>query len=400
MTHPPYIILLKGGPTHNIHDHLSYHAEVLSPEAEGEIWTFGSADVDETIGRFRVRSVKVAADSGLAAFREFLPVVSRDILSRADALRRRQVTFTTYEPFIQPFTGHRLARKLGGKLLIEFAGSYTHEHNFADVKNPWIRRLKYRQQQILAQAATYLADGVRLHYPGQADGFVHIPRSKPQSYYYDAIRLERFAAPDVKPENFVLMVGYPFYRKGVDVLIDAWNRVAARHPDWRLVLMGFQLDQHMRPEDLTSPQIQYLKPMDNAKAADWIKRCGIFVMPSRSDTMPRILMETAAAGRPRIATRVGGMPYMMEDGVSGLYVPPEDAAALATSLDRLMADGQLRERIGAAGLASVHDRFSGKRFRDDLLRAASTVHRAPPPASVAQAEDQAERFAGRSKKPG
>jgi glycosyltransferase involved in cell wall biosynthesis len=61
------------------------------------------------------------------------------------------------------------------------------------------------------------------------------------------------------------------------------------------------------------------------------------------------------------------MPFMMTDEMDGLYVPHEDVPALRGALERLMSNEALRRRIGDAGRASVHERFSGERYCDDLL---------------------------------
>lgn len=377
---PPYLILLKGGPTHDLNDYLAYHAKILSPSFEGEIWTFGAYEDEKVVGRIRLRCVKVKAASGLAALREFLAIVSKDVLARGETLRRRDVTITTYEPFVQPFVGYRLARALGAKLVIEFPGTYKDKDNFADVKNAWYRRLKYSQQKVLAQVAVWLSDAVRVHFPGQNDGFIKIPASKPTSFYYDAINLERFSPPTGQPKKYVLLVGFPYLRKGADTVLSAWHELAPKFPDWKLVLIGYELDKYMSEAELNSPQIQFIKPMNNADLAPWIQNCSILTVPSRSDTMPRVLMEGGAAGRPRVATRVGGMPYMMTDEVEGLFIPPANPAALRDALARLMADEGLRNKIGQAGLLSVHERFSGTKYRDDLLRCVRTLHKIDRPA--------------------
>ena len=370
----PYLVMLKGGPTHDINDHLTYHAEILSPMFEGEIWTYGNEAVTRKVGRFQIHCVAVPDGGSAPSMIKFLSAVVKSINARADALRARKVTFTTYEPFVQPLVAYWLARKLKGRLIIEFPGTYKDSDNLADVGKRWLRRVKYRQQQLLAQLCVGIADAVRVHFPGQNDNFIHIPASKPTSQYYDAIRLDRFKTTDVDSDQYILFVGYPFRRKGVDVLLEAWRNIAQYHPGWRLVLIGHELDNHMAEADLKSAQVEYLRPMNNTRLAPWIQRSSIVVVPSRSDTMPRILMEAAAAGRPRVATRVGGMPFMMTDGIDGLLVPPSDHAALSGALEKLILNRNFRERIGAAGLATVKSQFSGERYCSDLLDCVSKLH--------------------------
>jgi glycosyltransferase involved in cell wall biosynthesis len=73
-----------------------------------------------------------------------------------------------------------------------------------------------------------------------------------------------------------------------------------------------------------------------------------------------------AAGAPVVATPVSGIPELVEDGVNGLLVPPEDPRALADALVRLHADAALGDRLAAAGRATVRERFDGERLAGEL----------------------------------
>lgn len=97
-------------------------------------------------------------------------------------------------------------------------------------------------------------------------------------------------------------------------------------------------------------------------------------LTSRNEGTPVALIEAAAAGRPVVATAVGGVPSVVRDGVSGYLVPPGDPAAVADRLRRLLADPALRASMGAAGRAHVSSRFGAARMiadtealYDDLL---------------------------------
>jgi glycosyltransferase involved in cell wall biosynthesis len=92
----------------------------------------------------------------------------------------------------------------------------------------------------------------------------------------------------------------------------------------------------------------------------------IVVMPSLSETFPHVALEAMASGRPLVASRVGGLPEIVTDGVDGLLVPAQDADALAAAVDRLLRDREFAARLGARARQTVLDRFSQDRFMSAL----------------------------------
>lgn len=86
----------------------------------------------------------------------------------------------------------------------------------------------------------------------------------------------------------------------------------------------------------------------------------VFVLPSRWEGTPLSLMEAMAAGRAVIATRVGSVPEMVSDGVSGVLVPTEDPAPMAQALRRLFLDAALRQRLGERARADAKQAFSAE----------------------------------------
>ncbi len=97
-------------------------------------------------------------------------------------------------------------------------------------------------------------------------------------------------------------------------------------------------------------------------------------LPSLSEGTPRTLVEARAFGCPVVATRVGGIPSSVEDGVNGLLVEPNDSAGLAAAIERVLTDEPLRQRLVAAGLAGSNEQtleyFTGQLVEElDLLAA-------------------------------
>jgi Glycosyltransferase len=75
------------------------------------------------------------------------------------------------------------------------------------------------------------------------------------------------------------------------------------------------------------------------------------------DGIPNVLAEAMAAGTPVVSTTVSGIPELIEDGRTGLLVPPRDPVVLADTLERLLADAPLRRRLAAASRGKIEERF-------------------------------------------
>ena len=84
----------------------------------------------------------------------------------------------------------------------------------------------------------------------------------------------------------------------------------------------------------------------------------LFVLPSRWEGLPNVVLEAMAAGKPVVATEVGGIPELVVQGVTGVLVPPQDVHALAEAIKALLADEPRALTMGAAGRERVQRHFS------------------------------------------
>ena len=98
-------------------------------------------------------------------------------------------------------------------------------------------------------------------------------------------------------------------------------------------------------------------------------RAAVVVLPSYREGLPLCVLEAMAHGRPVVATAVGGIPQLVEDGRTGLLVEPGDAEALRSALERLLSDPELRRRMGRAARARVQRMCSWERVTDETLAA-------------------------------
>jgi D-inositol-3-phosphate glycosyltransferase len=104
-------------------------------------------------------------------------------------------------------------------------------------------------------------------------------------------------------------------------------------------------------------RVQVLGPLSRSALLEEYRRADVFVLPSLFEPYGIVLLEAMAAGLPIVASKVGGIPEVVEEGQTALLTPPGDVGALCAALRQLVEDGDLRARLGRAGRqrAQAHD---------------------------------------------
>jgi glycosyltransferase involved in cell wall biosynthesis len=154
----------------------------------------------------------------------------------------------------------------------------------------------------------------------------------------------------------LLFVGMLERSKGVTALADAWPRVAERSAHARLVVVGQGAlrDVVDRLRDDYPGRVEHVEQLPPRGVAERMDASTCLVLPSRSEGLGRVILEAFARGRGVVATRVGGIPDLVEDGVNGLLVDDGDVEALAVALTRILTEDGLAKRLGEAAHESSH----------------------------------------------
>lgn len=176
------------------------------------------------------------------------------------------------------------------------------------------------------------------------------------------IDLERFAPGPGRDPSLIVAVARLNPVKRIDVLLDACAELRRRGVEFRCVVVG----DGTRREELRQQHaalelgrhVTFAGALEQRDVARWWRRAGIAALSSEREGMPVCLMEAAAAALPAVAPAMGGIPELVEDGVTGLLVPPLDPPALADALERLLRDRALATRLGAAARRRALERFS------------------------------------------
>lgn len=218
---------------------------------------------------------------------------------------------------------------------------------------------------------------------------------------YNGVDLQRYEYTDAcctLPEEYGFPEGTPLVgvvarlepEKGHQTLLEAWPRVHENVPQAKLLIIGEGSQRatlEALAEDLDllgercsgdrcvgtrrarpGAQVLFTGLRDDVPAVT--AALDVAVLPSYREAQGLALLEAMALRRPVVATNVGGVPEMVEDGVTGLLVPPRDPVALGAAIARLLTDHPLADMLARAGHDFVHANFS----LDEMVRAISAIY--------------------------
>jgi glycosyltransferase involved in cell wall biosynthesis len=154
-------------------------------------------------------------------------------------------------------------------------------------------------------------------------------------------------------ENLVVFGGAVSKRKGVDVLVAAWERLAPQHPLWKLVIAGPIADQPIS----VLAGCEFVGPLSHEALMELLERSAIAVLPSRDEAMPMFILEAMARTNCVVATRVGGVPAVLAGG-AGVLVEPGDVDALEAALRQAMTDAPWRAKKADLARSAFETNYS------------------------------------------
>jgi N-acetyl-alpha-D-glucosaminyl L-malate synthase BshA len=164
--------------------------------------------------------------------------------------------------------------------------------------------------------------------------------------------------------RLVTFIGSLVEQKGVDVLIEAFQQVKERVPEVKLAIVG-EGKERERLEALAKgvQDIYFLGYRRDLTGV--LEKSEVLILPSREEGFGLVLLEAMAAGVPVVATRVGGIIEIVEDGYSGILVEKEDSRGLAEGIVRVLENGELRDALSRHG-REVVKKFSWKRMGSEV----------------------------------
>jgi glycosyltransferase involved in cell wall biosynthesis len=155
--------------------------------------------------------------------------------------------------------------------------------------------------------------------------------------------------------TIVAYVGRLVPEKRVDYLLKSWPEIRSKFSSARLLIAG-EGSEERRLREMSVDGTQFTGQVNDA--VPFLQAADLFVLPSSTEGLSNSMLEAMSCGLPVLATTVGGAPDVIEHGVSGYLIPPEDLDSLNLGLQTLLADGTLRFRLGSNARARILSDFS------------------------------------------
>ena len=297
-------------------------------------------------------------------------------------LRDRQASVLLCHGYKADFVGLQAARRLGIPA-VSVSRGWTGDCFRVRLYDALDRRVIRWMEHVVcvsaAQAAKVRGAGVRADKISVIRNAVCMDRfDSPQPEYRD--RLRRFFPHP--PAKIVGAAGRLSPEKGFDVLIDAAATVVQRDASAGFVLFGegrlhASLSQAIKLRGLED---QFVLAGFHDDLDQYLPHLDLLALPSFTEGLPNVVLESLAAGVPVVATAVGGTPEVLDDGSSGYLVPPGDAAALAQRILETLADDDRRQAMGRQGQRRVEQDFSFHVQSQSYLQLLQDLSGAPCPA--------------------
>jgi len=236
------------------------------------------------------------------------------------------------------------------RLFITFQGDDAHNAGGYTGLYRLLFRLLLRSADGVTGVSTSLVRKVRAAVPSATANAIVIPNGAPT----------QAAGNGAAEEDYAITVGLLQYRKGIDVLIRALGVLKHRGVRLRMLIVGpgeeLESLQALARREAVDDQVVFAGGKSHGEVLDLMRRSRFFVLASRAEGLPLVVVEAMMCGRPVVATNIDGVPEIVTHEVNGLLVEPEQEVQLADALQRMDADPALRARYGAAA-RRVAERF-------------------------------------------
>jgi sugar transferase (PEP-CTERM/EpsH1 system associated) len=269
------------------------------------------------------------------------------------------------------FHANLLAATIGKLACVPIIITTRHSVEIGGQGREWLNRLVKPLRDVAIMVSRQVHETERYRSGVKADKIVEVPGGVHVDTFtrVDHKSIERLRhkwdlGPDV---STIGTVGRFVEPKGYTYLLDAVVNLRSQLPDVKALLVGDGVLRRPMEEKAEALGLSDAVIFTGIRrdVPEILTLLDVFVLPSLWEGLPIALLEAMAAGLPVVATRVGGVPEVVVDGVTGLLVPPRDPEALSKAILKLLQNSDLRQKMGRSGRERVREHFSVERMVQD-----------------------------------
>jgi glycosyltransferase involved in cell wall biosynthesis len=263
------------------------------------------------------------------------------------------------------------------KLVVTFHGNDAHDLPTAAWIDRSIIRLIVARADHVTAVSKSLVEAVQRCFPKEefTSSVVHTGTPRPPHLAVDRPGQQNHA-------DYILTIGHLIHRKGIDLVVKALELLTPHGVDVKLVVVGegperSRLEQLVEQLGLTR-RVEFLGDQPHEVVFRLLHSSSFFVLASRAEGLPLVILEAMASRVAVVATNVDGVPEVVEDGVTGILVEPENVSALANALLRLCRDEPFRRALAQAGHERVCRDFTWDSIAAKYIRVFQGVLESAP----------------------
>ncbi len=266
-------------------------------------------------------------------------------------------------PLLTGMVSLMIGKMIGARVIIEVNGNFESAFKYGmkgEAAPSRVERLKEMFSRVTIPFVLKRADMVKLLSDNQLDAF-HLSLDKSKiSTFSDFVPVQKFMESPRGDGKYVLLVGYPWYLKGVDILIRAFNMISDEFPEYGLKVVGWCPEGRDYYERLAqgNKRVQLCDPVYYHDIIPIMANCSLYVLASRTEAMGRVLIEAMACRKPIIASNVGGVYSIIKDGYNGLFFENENVHDLAEKMRRLLSCPDDADRLAGNGYQYVQENLT------------------------------------------
>lgn len=273
--------------------------------------------------------------------------------------KKKYDVIITYDPFATGLLAFIISKIIKVKFVVEVNGNYNAAFISEFKKVKFSEKIKKKITKFIIPFVLKRADRVKLLYENQLAPFNGIRLSEKIECFHDFVPISHFKSNISSEPKYILFLGFPWFLKGVDILIRAFNRVSTEFPAYTLKIVGFCDDRTFFEElTLNNKRILLCNPVHYQEAIRLMEMCSLFILPSRTEAMGRVLLEAMASKKPIIASNVDGIPTYIKHGYNGLLFESENVADLAEKMKMILGNEDYAKQLAENGYKYVHEHLS------------------------------------------